>query len=260
MGSHSHSFTEVVVVTSGKGVHSAGEHEWLIASGDAFVINRTIAHAYKNTQGLELINILFDEKRLRIPVRELSGLPGYIALFTLEPAWRNRHEFRSRLRLGVKDLIRSEEIIDSMESELGGRMPGYKVAATALLTQLITHLSRCYSRMEESSSVGLLKIGSAISHIAENYHKPVDLEKLARLAGMPVRSFQRTFKDAMGTSPIDYLLKIRISRAAELLRSGHFSATDAAYEVGFNDSNYFSRQFTRIVGMPPGKYRNRNAA
>jgi len=256
---HSHEFTEIVVVTGGHGVHKTDTCQWPVSSGDVFVINRTVSHAYENTRDLEIINVLFDRHRLQLPSRELSSLPGYVGLFSLEPAWRTRHQFKSRLRLAVKDLIRTEELIDNLESELKTRAPGFLVASTAILTQLITHLSRCYSGMTNAASLSLLKIGAAISYMESNYDKPVCLEELASIAGMSQRSFQRTFREARGTSPIDYLLKKRIARAAELLRSGNFSATEAAYEVGFNDSNYFCRQFTRILGTAPGKYRRRNA-
>lgn len=256
---HSHEFTEIVVVTGGHGIHKTDSHQWPVSSGDVFVINRTVSHAYENTMDLEIINVLFDRHRVPLPSRELSALPGYVGLFSLEPAWRTRHQFKSRLRVDVRSLIRAEELIDTLEDELRNKAPGFLVASTAILTQLITHLSRCYSDMTNSASIALLKIGTAISYIESNYEKPACLKDLASIAGMSQRNFQRAFREARGTSPIDYLLKKRIARAAELLRSGNFTATEAAYEVGFNDSNYFCRQFTKIVGTAPGKYRRRNS-
>lgn len=256
---HSHACTEVVLVTGGSGYHATQTEKWPISSGDSFVINRTVTHSYSSTRNLELVNVIFDEARLAIPFRELSELPGYVALFTLEPAWRLRHDFRSRLRMSTSSLIKAEAVIDSLEKELLNRTPGFKVAATALLIQLITHLSRCYSEMTDTSSVSLLNIGTTISFMESNYDKMINLSHLASIAGMSTRSFQRCFRETIGTSPIDYLLKVRISRAAGLLRSGHFNVTEAAFETGFSDSNYFCRQFKRIVGTSPGKYRTGNA-
>ena len=74
---------------------------------------------------------------------------------------------------------------------------------------------------------------------------------------MSASSLLRNFKDATGFSPIDYLLRIRIARAVELLRSDEMTITSAAFNVGFSDSNYFARQFKRIMKTSPSDYRVR---
>jgi len=59
----------------------------------------------------------------------------------------------------------------------------------------------------------------------------------------------------MGDSPIDYLIRLRILQAANLLRKEELNITEVAYRVGFQDSNYFARQFHRIMGTTPSIYR-----
>ena len=59
----------------------------------------------------------------------------------------------------------------------------------------------------------------------------------------------------MGVSPIDYLIRLRIRKAAELLCDDGTKVTEAAFRVGFADGNYFSRQFRRVTGLTPGEYR-----
>ena len=54
---------------------------------------------------------------------------------------------------------------------------------------------------------------------------------------------------------ISYLIRLRINRAADLLRHSNNNVTEVALEVGFNDSNYFTRQFKRVVGMSPSRFR-----
>jgi len=60
----------------------------------------------------------------------------------------------------------------------------------------------------------------------------------------------------MGSSPIAHLIQLRVNRAATLLRQTGDSVTDIAFRVGFSDSNYFTRQFRRIMGRSPRAYRN----
>jgi len=68
---------------------------------------------------------------------------------------------------------------------------------------------------------------------------------------MSKRSFLRAFPLATGSSPIAWLIEQRIQRAAQMLRRTTRSVTDIAFEVGFNDSNYFTRQFTKRTGLSP---------
>ncbi|MEP3932587.1 helix-turn-helix transcriptional regulator, partial [Rhodopirellula bahusiensis] len=55
--------------------------------------------------------------------------------------------------------------------------------------------------------------------------------------------------------PIKYLIQVRIQEASRLLRSTDRSITDIAFDVGFSDSNYFSRQFRTHLGLSPREYR-----
>jgi AraC family L-rhamnose operon transcriptional activator RhaR/AraC family L-rhamnose operon regulatory protein RhaS len=73
---------------------------------------------------------------------------------------------------------------------------------------------------------------------------------------MSKRSFLRAFQQATGSSPIAWLIEQRIQRAALLLRRTDQSITDIAFQVGFTDSNYFTRQFTKLTGLAPSRYRS----
>ena len=63
----------------------------------------------------------------------------------------------------------------------------------------------------------------------------------------------------MGNSPIAYLIQLRINRAADMLRQGDRSITDIAFDVGFSDSNYFMREFRKVIGISPRIYRRQHA-
>ena len=85
------------------------------------------------------------------------------------------------------------------------------------------------------------------------------LRDLAAAARMSESSLLATFKEATGQSPIDYLIHLRIQRAAEQLRHNTQSISEIAYSVGFEDSNYFSRQFRKTMQSSPRDYRRRFA-
>jgi AraC family L-rhamnose operon transcriptional activator RhaR/AraC family L-rhamnose operon regulatory protein RhaS len=258
-GLHSHEFSEVVIITGGTGLHVTGRESWPLVAGDVFVIGGARPHDYQDMEGLRLINILFDPANLRMDALDLPSLPGYHALFTLEPAWRRRHQFKSRLHLQPKDLGTVIGIVDQLELELQVRSAGFSFIATALFMQLIGYLARCYSRSKSPDSRALLRLAEAISYLETNYAEEIDLDDLARKAHMSGRGFIRAFRAAMGSSPIAYLIQLRVNRAADMLRRGAQSITDIAFTVGFGDSNYFARQFRKLVGVSPRTYRQQHA-
>jgi AraC family L-rhamnose operon transcriptional activator RhaR/AraC family L-rhamnose operon regulatory protein RhaS len=258
-GLHSHEFSEIVIITGGTGLHVTGRESWPLIAGDVFVIGGSRPHDYQDMDGLKLINILFDPADLRLDPLDLTALAGYHALFTLEPAWRRRHGFKSRLHVAPKDLGVVIGLVDQLDEELRARGPGFRFVATALYMQLIGFLARCYSRSKNPDSRALLRLAEAISYIETNFTEPVELDELIRMAHMSKRGFIRAFRAAMGSSPIAYLIQLRINRAADLLRRSDRSITEIAFRTGFSDSNYFTRQFHKIIGTSPRAYRRQHA-
>ncbi len=255
---HRHEFSEIVIVTGGRGRHAVGRESWPLAAGDVFVIGGPRTHEYRELDNLSLINLLFQPDRLRLDLGDLAQLPGYHALFALEPAWRQRHQFKSRLRLTPHDLGGVLALVDDLDEELKNRAPGFGFLGTALFMQIVGYLSRCYGRSRNPDSANLLRIAESITHLETHTDKPAHLDQLANLARMSQRSFLRAFRAATGVTPIAYLIQLRINRAAALLRSGTETVTEVAFRVGFTDSNYFSRQFRKLTGVSPRRYRQQH--
>jgi AraC-like DNA-binding protein len=258
-GLHGHAdFSEVVVVTGGHGLHRIEGDSWPLSAGDAFVVKGREAHEYRDVDALSLINILYQPDRLKWDLGDLLSLPGYHALFTLEPQWRRRHRFNSRLHLTPAELGHARGLIDQLDGELTARTPGFGFMATALFMQVVGYVSRAYGRSRSPDSQALLRIASAITHLETHFAEEIELDDLAGMAHMSKRSFLRTFQAATGESPIAYLIQIRVNRAADRLRTTSDPVTDVAFAVGFKDSNYFARQFRRVTGVTPRAYRAAN--
>ncbi len=254
-GLHAHEFTELVIITGGRGLHVTGSQSWPLSAGDVFVISGSRPHNYRNMDQLRLVNILYDPTPLQMELRDLTKLAGYHALFRLEPAWRRRHQFNSRLRLTPRELGVLLGLVDQLDEELRVRAPGFAFMASALFMRMIGFLSRCYSRCQGADSRSLLRIAEAITHLEVHFADPIRLDDLAAIAQMSKRSFIRTFHAATGRSPIAYLIQLRTNRAAAMLRSGDEPVTEVAFRVGFRDSNYFARQFHNQFGVSPRHYR-----
>ncbi len=252
---HTHGFSELVIILNGKGMHITENETYPIKRGDVFIISGNRSHGYSDLDNLNLINIYYDLNELRMPMHDLYMLPGYTALFTLEPAYRKKHGFQSKLRLTNKELSDLNHMVNVLDKELRGQHKGFRFLTCAVFMQIVGYISRCYEQSSNPASQSLLKIGESISYIENNYTQPITLEQLADMAHMSRRSYQRIFRKIMGDSPINYLLGLRLSRAKELLKNKEINITQVAFRSGFQDSNYFSRKFRNIYGISPRHYR-----
>jgi len=80
-------------------------------------------------------------------------------------------------------------------------------------------------------------------------------EHIARDLDLPYHTFRRDFRRAMGVAPKQYWLRLRMERAAECLANTGMSVAETATYLGYEDPCYFTRVFTRMLGVPPGRYR-----
>jgi AraC family L-rhamnose operon transcriptional activator RhaR/AraC family L-rhamnose operon regulatory protein RhaS len=256
-GPHAHEFAELVIVMGGKCLHVTGSDSWELKAGDVFVIAGPREHEYRDLDDLRLLNILYQPNQLNMGLQDLPSVAGYHALFTLEPAWRTRQPAKGRLHLSGKELAQVTELVERLEGELRSREAGFGFMAMACFMQIIGMLSRCYGKSPSPDGRALLRIGEALSHLERNIHREVNLEELASIAQMSQRSFLRVFQSATGASPLAWVIEQRINRARHLLRHTDRRITEIAFDVGFNDSNYFSRQFGKITGFSPRDYRLR---
>ena len=248
---HAHEFEELVVIVGGRGIHRIGAEEYPIEMGEVFVVLRGMSHHYPEVSGLSLINILYDPRRFRQPRADLGALPGYHALFEIEPRVRQRERFKNRLKLPVEELGQFLKIVAAIEGELAERTPGYRFMATAHFEHLLGFLARAYGRVTKPVARPVTQISEVLAYLERHYAKPLAVEDLAGVAGMSPTSLFRLFKEIMDRSPIDYLIHMRIDKARQLLRRGGMRVGEVSAAVGFNDSNYFARQFRRITGHSP---------
>jgi AraC-like DNA-binding protein len=252
---HAHEFSEIAIVTSGAGIHFTPDREYTITVGDVFVLQGKDAHGYRNTRNLVLFNLLFDPGILHAESALLENIKGYQALFSLEPRYRREHQFAGHLRMNADSLRQVETLLGRLEGELSTRPTGYKLMAHSLFIELVILLSRFYSRADSAPATVLLKLEHLLQYFEALRGETIPLERMAREANMSVSTLLRSFKKATGYSPIEYLINNRVAHAQRLLRETEHSITEVAFQSGFNDSNYFARQFRKRAGRSPREFR-----
>jgi AraC-like DNA-binding protein len=93
--------------------------------------------------------------------------------------------------------------------------------------------------------------------IDREYAEQLDVPALAREAHASTAHFSRSFKKAFGETPHQYLLRRRMERAKELLRSTGLSVTEVSVAVGFRSLGSFSTAFRELIGESPSEYARR---
>ena len=96
---------------------------------------------------------------------------------------------------------------------------------------------------------------ATLAWMEEHLHEPLTLEDISRHAAMSTRTLNRRFREHVGTTPLQWLLILRVERAKELLETTDLSIERIADEVGFGSSVTLRHHFSRRVRIPPHRYR-----
>ncbi len=198
---HTHSFSELVIITAGRGEHRVlksipVESETLIpvAAGDVFVIQGDEAHGYEEPDNLQLVNILFNPALLKFACSDLNSLEGFNVLF-------GRSGAQSYLRLDFLQLETVLGLVEKMENELRRGEAACRCMAVLYFQQLAVQLSRWHSGAFHPAARPLSRIGRVLAFLEKNTHRSVTLSELTGIAGFSVSTLTREFHRAVGFAP-----------------------------------------------------------
>lgn len=125
----------------------------------------------------------------------------------------------------------------------------------ALIVSLLSISRHTFSQLLERPSLHSAseQVRRVEDYLAVHWNEPLDIERIARLAGTSTRSLYRTFRRQRGYSPMEFLRQRRLQHARELLEhsAGMATITEIAFACGFCDTSHFSREYSRAFGEPP---------
>ncbi|MBP1208327.1 AraC-like DNA-binding protein [Duganella sp. 1411] len=101
----------------------------------------------------------------------------------------------------------------------------------------------------------LARISSAVDFIVQNFSSQFSMSDLARQLGMSERMFTRFFRTATGNSFTDFVNRLRVNKACQLLMETERYVTNICYDAGFNNVANFNRRFLELKGMTPKEFR-----
>lgn len=136
----------------------------------------------------------------------------------------------------------------------GGPM-SVPLASAALLELIVRAHAVEHGLLNPARNIRDRTVRLALQHIEEHATESIRPARLALELGVPYASLRRRFRQQTGFSLQEYAIAVRIRLAKNLLVSGELSVQEVAAECGFSDPYYFTRLFTRRVGMNPSSFR-----
>jgi AraC-like DNA-binding protein len=205
--------------------------------------------------------------------REYSGsktISYFVIRFHPEELSSARLEFPQREQLGPVIPLPSRErfleifgrMIDEKERAREGRdllLGAYLVEFVVLLRRAVDEVMGRRANGSVTPSSPEHRIRAAVETIQQNLSGDLNLAELAKRSFMSVSHFSHVFKEAVGESPKNYLIKERIEKAKKLLAETAEPAQDIAHRLGYENSYFFYRQFKQRTGLTTAEFRRRAA-
>lgn len=149
-------------------------------------------------------------------------------------------------------------LLENLFREWEEKKEGYQLVSNGYLLQMIGMFIRhcgdlCRGREVPVQAWGYVE--SAIRFMQNHYRDRLSLEDVSRKANVSSNYFCRVFKEHTGTSPMDYLTRVRIEASKILMLRKGINVSDAAHQVGFSSIHDFSRVFKKAEQMPPREWK-----
>jgi AraC family transcriptional regulator len=151
------------------------------------------------------------------------------------------------------------QLVSTIADEMAGGVLDH-VLADAPNTALAVRIARAFvdpSAIALAPANGLFseRLRRVREYIEEHLADPLNLDQIAAVACLSPYHFSRSFKQAMGVGPHDYVVQRRIERAKTLMRRTDHPLGAIAQEVGFTDQSHLTTVFRRKIGVTPGRFR-----
>ncbi len=241
---HQHTnICELLLVYQGYGTYFVGNRAFQISPGDILFYNAGDLHEVRSDFQTEIGTFCFGLTDLR-----LHGLTeNHILPADRVYACASGVKYKALLSLCTMIF---EQLTDGRPN-------------SDFLIQMLTASFVLIAKELSTAQVGIVPTGKNYdlaarikSYIDTHYAEELTLAKISEELHISPYYAAHVFKDAMGNSPIQYMIRRRIGEAQTLLINSEYSATQISTMVGYDNTNYFCTLFSKMVGLSPIRYRN----
>lgn len=250
---HDHDYTELAYVLSGKGKYLVESVEYDVEAGDLVICNPGVKHTHivsnPKEPTIEFISGFNDFHFKNMAPNSIELKDGGCILHTTS-------ELKQEISMHCYAMIAEKE------SNQTGRYFMFKTH----LMQMLLLVMREITDIEKPEQKGCnfesynksYAVNRIIYYLNENYEHKISLEQIAHNMYLSPVYISKIFKEETGESPINYLIKIRLEKAKEILLGEEGgSIKSIANMVGYDDVYHFSKLFKKYYGISPLYYKKR---
>lgn len=237
---HAHHCTELFYVLRGKGSFLVNEDIFHVREDDLVIVNPNVPHTEMSK----------DDSPLEYIVLGIEGLQ--FTSFANQTEYEdfsvhNYYEFKHEILFYLKSLLQEMELQDEK----------YESVCQNLLEVLIINMvRRTKANLIVAPSQKITKECRFVEQYINNHYKEdITLELLSEKAFMNKYYLVHAFKQYKGISPINYLIRLRIEEAKELLETTNYPISQISDVCGFSSQSYFSQVFKKTTEKTPNEYR-----
>ena len=232
---HWHEYFELEILLSGEGEHRFNGVCRSVREGDVWLMSLCDFHTYVPHSEGAILNVAFAKGFLDRECEELFEMGAACARLS-EEEW-------SEARILCHALLKEAENDD----------PLAWISRRSLISRLIVLLLRRGDGSVPGASVS--SIHAAIVYLHAHYRESISIEDVAFSQGLSPNYFGNLFRRVTSTGFCDYLNKLRLKHACDLLTSSELPIKEIALQSGYSSVEYFFGVFKKKLGMPPARYR-----
>lgn len=258
---HWHRALEINWITRGSGIYVINGQEYPFSAGDIFLINSDDLHRAYEGNDLEMVILMMEPSLLATEQRYDPEI--------LLPFRDTGSHFSNHISHGQPGCGRLVKYIEEIDDEFASQRRSHASVIRGLLLLLLGEINRSHKRREVSMGPGSGRIHSlsgkrqleqmrvVILAMEAELSRPWTLKQLADIAHLSPSRFSALFNQVVGTSPLHYLVQLRLDYAVELLEQGNLSVLEIAEQCGFRNLSNFNRLFLNYLGVTPSVMRRR---
>lgn len=247
--SHSHDFISLFYILSGSCTYNVDGNLYPVKKGDLVICNSGVMHGKTLSPEEEV-----SEFQVGLSSLSIEGLAPNCLIGKDETPVTTIKKHEQEFLKCCSDILLEEE----------KREPGWELMLKTMVMKLVVIYlkdARVCPGHEENCSLDFASFdktavaNTLMTFISENYMQNISLDTMSKSMYMSPVYISKVFKEETGESPINYLIKVRLSKARELLEAGNLSVKAAARLVGYEDAYHFSKLYKKYYGHSPSQSR-----
>ena len=252
---HWHDELEAVVVTEGSAVIAAGSEQAAVSAGNGFFIHAGVLHEAwgAGDSACRFHSIVFH------PALVGGSIDSVFWQHYLQPLMENTSLGIIFFDGSADWKVQAIRSIENAWQACVAEPPGYEFQARSELSWLIfllfSHVRAPHVRLSGKALRDGERIKAMLQYIQEHHSEALNTAQIARSAMIGESECLRCFRSTIRTTPMQYVKRLRIQKAAALLASTDQKIIDIGTQCGFQEMSYFSKIFREIQGCTPSEYR-----